>query len=117
MMGQHLIKSWSTTQSVIALSSGEAELYALVKGAAEATGLISMMADFGQRLHARVCVDSSAAVGIVHRVGLGKTRHIEVQYLWVQEKVSNKQLQVDKIRTNENPSDILTKYVKSDVLQ
>ena len=30
MLGGHLIKSWSSTQPVIALCSGEAELYALV---------------------------------------------------------------------------------------
>ena len=28
----HIIKSWSTTQSIIALSSGEAEYYGVVKG-------------------------------------------------------------------------------------
>ena len=31
MFGSHLIKSWSSTQNVIALSSGEAEYYGLVK--------------------------------------------------------------------------------------
>ena len=30
--GQHAVKSWSTNQAVIALSSGEAEYYGLVKG-------------------------------------------------------------------------------------
>ena len=46
MIGGHLIKSWSSTQPVIALSSGEAELYALVKAASQAKGLCSLMADF-----------------------------------------------------------------------
>ena len=32
MLGSHMIKGWSTTQSVIALSSGEAEYYGLVRG-------------------------------------------------------------------------------------
>jgi hypothetical protein len=77
-LGQHLIKSWSSTQPVIALSSGEAELYALVKGAAQSKGLLSMLADFGAEVTAKVCVDSSAAIGIAHRVGLGKTRHIYI---------------------------------------
>ena len=35
MIGGHMIKSWSSTQNVIALSSGEAEYYGLVKGAAQ----------------------------------------------------------------------------------
>ena len=31
LLGNHLIKSWSSTQSLIALSSGEAEFYGVVK--------------------------------------------------------------------------------------
>ena len=33
MLGQHMVKSWSNTQSVLALSSGEAEYYGMVRGA------------------------------------------------------------------------------------
>ena len=32
MLGEHVVKTWSCTQSVIALSSGEAEYYGMVKG-------------------------------------------------------------------------------------
>ena len=39
MYGSHLIKSWSSTQNVIALSSGEAEYYGLVKGASQGIGV------------------------------------------------------------------------------
>eukprot|EP00969_Alexandrium_andersonii_P074680 3294522-Alexandrium_andersonii.AAC.1 len=41
MWGAHTIKHWSTTQKTIALSSGEAELAGIVKGAAEGMGLVS----------------------------------------------------------------------------
>eukprot|EP00973_Karenia_brevis_P046223 6408888-Karenia_brevis.AAC.1 len=37
-IGRHLIKSWSKTQSLIALSSAESELYACIKAAAEGLG-------------------------------------------------------------------------------
>ena len=36
MMGEQCIKAWSVTQSVISLSSGEAEYYSMVKGASVA---------------------------------------------------------------------------------
>ena len=36
MLGNHMIKSWSSSQPLIALSSGEAELYALAEAAAQA---------------------------------------------------------------------------------
>ena len=68
------------------MSSGEAALYALTKGAAQVLGLSSMSADFGEELGCTVRSDSSAALAISQRVGLGKVRHIQVQYLWIQER-------------------------------
>ena len=115
-MGGHLIKSWSSSQPTIALSSGEAELYAIVKAASQAAGLVSMLCDFGFNTSATVHTDSTAAIGITHRRGLGKTRHIHVQYLWVQEKVSNKELTVQKVGTNDNPADAMTKNLKAEAL-
>ena len=35
MVGNHCIKAWAKTQSVIAKSSAESELYSVVKGATE----------------------------------------------------------------------------------
>ena len=81
--GSHLIKSWAVAQSVIALSSGEAEYYGLVKGSSNAMGLWSVSADLGVDLRIRVQADSSAAKGIASRTGLGKVRHVEVAQLWM----------------------------------
>ena len=47
MLGKHLIRGWSATQKVIALSSGEAEYYGMVRGGSEALGTKSLMADMG----------------------------------------------------------------------
>ena len=41
-IGTHFIKSWSKNQSVIALSSAEAELYAIIKTASETLGIMSL---------------------------------------------------------------------------
>ena len=46
LWGSHLIKSWSKTQTVVALSSGEAEYYGMVKGASEGLGMQAMFKDF-----------------------------------------------------------------------
>ena len=45
--GKHLLKSSSTTQAVVSLSSAEAEFYAAVKAAAAGVGCVSMMRDLG----------------------------------------------------------------------
>ena len=47
MLGKHTLKGWSKTQSRIALSSGESELYASLKASAEALGLVSLFQDLG----------------------------------------------------------------------
>lgn len=87
MWGHHLIKSWSSTQSVVALSSAEAELYALLKTACQALGVASLASDFGIELEVIVNSDSSAALAITQRHGLRKLRHINVQWLWLQDQV------------------------------
>ena len=108
-VGGMAVKTWSSTQGSVATSSGEAEYYALVRGAAEALGLAAAMADLGWTLKVRLHVDSSAAKPVASRVGLGRTRHIEVRYLWLQEAVRKRKLEIRKIRGELNPADALTK--------
>ena len=55
--------------------------------------------------------DSSAARGIIHRAGLGKLRHLETGYLWLQSAVKAKKLQVRKVLGTENPADLMTKHL------
>ena len=43
----HTIRTWSTHQSVIALYSGEAEYYGMVKGASVGLGVRALMKDLG----------------------------------------------------------------------
>ena len=86
-LGWHTLKTWSTTQATVAMSSAEAELYSLTKGAAVALGMLSLCRDLGMGLKAAVHSDASATLSIVQRQGLGKLRHVNVQYLWVQENV------------------------------
>ena len=40
-------------------------------------------------------------------------RHIEVKDLWLQEAISRSRLKVVKIRVDENPADIFTKYLSA----
>ena len=111
MTGRHMISAWSSTQGVIALSPGEAELYAMVVGATRSLGMISLAADFGVSLGAQIHGDSIATIGIVNRTGVGKLRHIRVQYLWLQERVKAGELRVNKVLGTENAADLFTKHV------
>ena len=110
MIGQHLIAHWSSTQSVIALSSAEAELNALVKMISEALGLRNLLRAMGREHRIRVSTDSSACKGIVQREGCGKVKHLDTRQLWVQEYVSSKAVDVRKIPREENSADCLTHH-------
>ena len=86
-LGGTAIKTWSTIQPTINLSSGEAGLSAFVKSVAEKIGVTSLSRDLGVDFTHVVAVDRSAAVGMENRSGVGRVRHLEVQNFWVQERV------------------------------
>ena len=113
MIGSHILKCWSSTQASIALSSGEAEFYGVVRAAGIALGHKSILADLGVDLSARVWTDSSAAMGTCGRQGLGKLRHIECYTLWVQQRLRQGQFELRKVRGDVNPADLFTKHLES----
>ena len=115
--GWHTLKAWSSTQAVLALSSAEAELYAMTKAASVATGIVSMAADFGEVWTVKLLGDSSAAMGIAYRQGLGKVRHLDVQQLWIQQKVLMKKIKLEKVAGTSNVADMMTKYLASDSME
>ena len=114
VLGSHPVKSWSTTQVGIALSSGEAEYYGLVRGTSMALGMKSLLQDLGVEVGVQVNTDASAAKGIASRRGRGKVRHIEVHTLWVQDKVAHKEVRLIKVDGKVNVADNLTKHVAAE---
>ena len=88
-------------------------------------GIRALLNDWGILAEVRVnspaavaiCTDSSAAKGMSDRIGLGKVRHVQTRYLWIQERVVAKDLAIIKIKGVDNPSDILTKAVSADTIE
>ena len=58
----------------------------------------------------RVKTDASVAKSLASRPGLGGIRHIAINMLWLQEKVNNGTIEIEKIKGEINRSDALTKY-------
>ncbi len=110
MLGQHAMKHWSSTQASIALSSGEAEFAGVIRGAGQGLGYQSLLRDLGVSLPLRVWTDSSAAVGICTRQGLGKLRHLDTHTLWTQQAVRTGRVELRKVLGEQNPADLLTKH-------
>ena len=49
MLGIHCIKTWSVTQGAVALSSAEAEFYAMIEAVIRAKGLRNLAVELGFR--------------------------------------------------------------------
>ena len=119
LLGEHCVKSWSTTQSSPALSVCEAEYYALVEGATRALGMQTAARELGiisNDIVVDVATDSSGAKSFASRRGTGRIRHIEVKWLWLQQAVAEGKFRLRKIPGSMNPADVCTKYLtRSDI--
>ena len=72
---------------------------------------MSLLEDFGVEVSATVHTDASAAIGIVRRAGLGKLRHLNVRYLWLQDKVREEDFELLKVPGLANPAGLMTKHL------
>ena len=84
MLGRHAINHWSSTQTSVALSSGEAEFAGVTHGSGQGLGYRAFPCDVGVQAHLRSWIGSSAAIGICSRQGLGRLRHLDTHALWSQ---------------------------------
>ena len=115
-IGNHTVKSGSTLQSLTALSVGEADFYALVKGGQVGLSLRSKYQDLGIPMKIAVQSDSSTANSLTDRMGAGqRTKHIDTRFFWIQERVQDGDL--EKVSTAKNCADVGTEPVSASVLQ
>ncbi len=115
--GSHLVHFSSRLQKTVALSSGEAELNALVTGLSEAIGICNVLREWGGPATIASFCDSSAARGIASRYGVGKIKHLEVRQLWVQEQIARGRVSVQWLSRKANSSDVLTHPCTEDQMQ
>ena len=110
MLAKHPLKAWSSTQSVVAMSSAEAELYSACDGACRGLGLQTMLGELGANAGLSLFLDSSAAKAFASTRGIGRMRHLSVKTLWLQGAVHRGRLRLFKVWGEINPADVLTKY-------
>ena len=96
--GERLVDSWVASDQVPALSSEEAELYGIVDSSAR--GIFTK--------HIDVETDSTAAIGMCSQTGVGKTRHIQVRWLWIQDAIRDDVVRLRKVRGTDNEADMGT---------
>ena len=59
--------------------------------------MMALLHDFGVAVRVTVHTDARAAIGIVRRAGLGKLRHLNVRYLWVQDQVKRERRHLESL--------------------
>ena len=69
LRGSHPVKHWSITQTTVALSTGEAELGGICRGASIALGIQGLAEDLGIELDIHIFTDAIAAIGIFSEAG------------------------------------------------
>ena len=105
----------STLQSTVALSTTEAEYMALTEAVKEAIWLQGLLGELGiLQEHVKVYCDSQSAIMLAkNQTYHARTKHIDVRYHFIREVIEKGGVCIQKIRTTENPADMLTKAVDS----
>ena len=80
-------------------------------------GMQSLLKDMGIDATIHTYTDSSAAKGIATRKGLGKVRHSEVNQLWLQGKIHEGTITVDKTAGIHNQAYMFTKQITANILE
>ncbi|KAD5961360.1 hypothetical protein E3N88_12833 [Mikania micrantha] len=105
--------SWSSKlQPTVSLSTAEAEYRAAAMAAQELVWLIQLLKDTGQRVvqPVKLCSDNRSAIQLAENPTFhARTKHIEVHYHFVREKVLTGDIALEYVDTNDQVADMLTK--------
>lgn len=117
-MGNNLISWKSRKQTLVAMSTCEAELIALCEGTREVIWLRNMLNSLEITDEHDVPVmhtDSKAAMDWIHKNNVtNRTKHVNRIYYFIRDEVKNKRLQIQHVHTEHMEADILTKGLPLD---
>ena len=71
----------------------------------------TFMRDLGLDLSLVVESDSNSATSFASRLGLGRPRHVQTRFLWLQERVAAHDVIIVKIASGSNVADMLAKII------
>ena len=105
--------SWSSKkQPTIALSSTEVEYRGAAMAACEIAWLRKLLSDLGHEVQGPVTLywDNMSSIQLENNpVFHARTKHIEVHYHYVREKVLGREINIVYVNTNEQVANIFTK--------
>ena len=105
--------SWSSQkQSIVALSSCEAEYIAATSATCQAVWLSRLLGELmkDEAMKAKLLVDNQSAITLSKNpVHHNRTKHIDTRYHFVRQCVEEKKIEVEFIRSEDQLADIFTK--------
>jgi hypothetical protein len=103
----------STLQSIVAMSTIEAEYMAVAEAAKEALWLKKLVKELGlnQSVVQMHCDNQSAIYLVKNQVYHAKTKNIDVRFHKIRELIVTEDIILKKVHTSENVADMLTKPV------
>ena len=106
--------SWqSRLQKCVALNTTEVEFIAVTEASKELLWLKRLACELGfkQDKYVLFC-DNQSAIHLSKNASFhSRYKHIEVRYLWIRDVLYSKKMQLEKVHTDDNGADMLTKAV------
>jgi hypothetical protein len=112
--------SWvSRLQKIIALSTTEAEYGAAIEACKEMTWLRSLLNELEHKqVDCRLQSDSQSAIHLANNSAFhSRTKHIDIRYHFIRTMLEEGSFKLEKIHTNKNPADMLTKSLPKEKLE
>lgn len=109
--------SWqSKLQKCVALSTTEAEFIAATEACKEMLWMKRFLQELGQEQQKYILhCNSQSAIHLSKNLTFhSRSKHIDVRYHWTRDVLETKQLQLEKIHTDDNCSDMMTKNLPRD---
>ncbi|KAL4559836.1 hypothetical protein LXL04_031982 [Taraxacum kok-saghyz] len=109
--------SWqSRLQKCVALSTTEAEYMAATEACKELLWMKRFLQELGfmQKRYVVLCDNESAIHLAKNSMYHKRTKHIDVRYHWIRDCLEDKMFELEKVHTNDNGSDMLTKALASE---
>ena len=108
----------SKAQRVVALSSSEAEYYALSEAAKEVKFIAQTAISMGLKVQLPIVVrvDNIGAIFMAENItATSRTRHVDLRYRFIKQFQDDGFLRIVFVKTEENCSDLMTKNVKGEL--
>lgn len=111
MMNNGPVTWCSRKQNTVALSTTESEYMAAAEAAKELLWLQQLLVDIGEAQQSiSLCIDNQSAIKLIHNpVFHRRSKHIDIRYNFIREKVESKSISIVYVSSANQLADFLTK--------